>query len=266
MNNALDNRVITEDQENQNMSPDGEFENKRVLITGGTAGIGRAAASAFAADGAQVVIVGRNADHGAAVVHDIGQHGGRGEFLAFDVSTSHVVGELADATGPVDVLVTSAGYRPAPGPAVSTSAADLSLTLSANVAVPYLLSAAYGSLMAEHGGGAMVHVSSGNGTLDQEGFAAYNVSKAAVNAVVRAFAHELGRHGVRVNAVAPGPTYTPYTEQFGAALDQLMAPYPLARPGTADQVASAILFLASQRASHVTGAVLPVDGGQTIVI
>src|ERR1700760_1545735 len=160
------------------MSPDGEFENSRVLITGGTAGIGRAAASAFAADGAQILIVGRNADHGAVVVHDIEQHGGRAGVPAFDVSPPDGVGELVDATGPVDVLVTSAGYRPAPGPAVSTSADDLSLTLSTNVAVPHLLPPAYGSLMADHGGGAMVHVSSGNGTLDQEGFAAYNVSKA----------------------------------------------------------------------------------------
>ena len=67
-----------------------------------------------------------------------------------------------------------------------------------------------------------------------------------------------------MNAVAPGPTYTPYTEQFGAALDQLMAPYPLAHPGTANQLAEAILFLASQRASHITGAVLPIDGGKPL--
>ena len=247
------------------MSIDSEFESKRVLITGGSAGIGRATALAFAARGAQVVIVGRNADTGATVVHDIEQKAGRAEFLTVDLSTSQAVGELVNTTGPVDVLVTCAGYRPAPGPAVSTSVNDLALTLTTNVAVPYLLSAAYGAQMADRGG-AIVHVSSGNATLDQEGFAAYNVSKAAVNALVRAFAHELGHHGVRVNAVAPGPTYTPYTEQFGAALEQLMVSSPLGRPGTADQVASAIIFLASEQASHITGAVLPVDGGQTIVI
>ena len=247
------------------MTSNGDFADKRVLITGGTAGIGRAAAFAFATGGAHVLIIGRNHVTGASAVREIAQLGGSAEFLPFDLSTPSVVSELTDATGPVDVLVNSAGYRPAPGPAVSTSAEELTTTFNTNVTVPYLLSAAYGSLMADRGG-AIVHVSSGNATLDQEGFAAYNVSKAALNALVRAFAHELGRTNVRVNAVAPGPTYTPYTEQFGDALNQLMAAYPLGRPGTADEVASAIVFLASQRASHITGAVLPVDGGQTIVI
>ena len=247
------------------MTRNDEFADKRVLMTGGTAGIGRAAAFAFATGGAHVLIVGRNHVTGESAVREIAQQGGRAEFLPFDLSTPSVVSDLTGATGPVDVLVNSAGYRPAPGPAVSTSAEDLTTTLHTNVTVPYLLSAAYGALMAERGG-AIVHVSSGNATLDQEGFAAYNVSKAAVNALVRAFAHELGRTNVRVNAVAPGPTYTPYTEQFGDALDKLMATTPLGRPGTADEVASAIVFLASRRASHITGAVLPIDGGQTIVI
>ena len=153
------------------MSDEDEFKSKRVLVTGGSAGIGRATASAFASRGAQVIIVGRHTDSGLAVVDDIQQRGGRAGFVQADLSTPEAVGALVEVSGPVAVLVTSAGYRPAPGPAVSTSANDLALTLSTNVAVPYLLSAAYGPLMSDHGG-AMVHVSSANATLDQEGFAA----------------------------------------------------------------------------------------------
>lgn len=84
--------------------------------------------------------------------------------------------------------------------------------------------------------------------------------------MVRAFANEFGPQGVRVNGVAPGPTRTPYSDQFGELLDQLMAPTPLGQPGTAQQVAEAISFLASDRASHITGVVLPVDAGQGMYI
>jgi NAD(P)-dependent dehydrogenase (short-subunit alcohol dehydrogenase family) len=237
---------------------------RRVLITGGTAGIGRASALAFARSGDAVIVVGRDADAGAGVVAEIEGAGGTAEFRAADVGSPEAIRELVAATGPVDVLVTSAGYRPAPGPAVATSAEDLETTWAVNVRAPWLLSAAYGQTMPE--GGAIVHVSSGNAARDQEGFAAYNVSKAAVDAIVRAFAHELGHRGVRVNGVAPGPTYTPYTEQFGAALEDLMRPTPLGRPGTAEQVADAIVFLAGPGAAHVTAAVLPVDGGQGTVL
>jgi NAD(P)-dependent dehydrogenase (short-subunit alcohol dehydrogenase family) len=241
-----------------------DFTDRRVLITGATAGIGRAAAVAFAAAGAEVVAVGRDVEAGAALVAEIEGAGGTASFRAVDVASREAIRELVAATGPVDVLVTSAGFRAAPGPAVATSDDDLEATWAVNVRAPWMLSAAYGPTMPE--GGAIVHVSSGNARLDQEGFAAYNVSKAAVDALVRAFAHELGRAGVRVNGVAPGPTYTPYTERFGDALDALMKPTPLGRPGTADEVAAAILFLAGPAASHITGAVLPVDGGQTTVI
>jgi NAD(P)-dependent dehydrogenase (short-subunit alcohol dehydrogenase family) len=206
-----------------------DFTGRRVLITGGTAGIGRAAAVAFAAAGAEVVVVGRDADAGAAVVAEIEGAGGSASFRSVDVASPDAIRALVAATGPVDVLVTSAGFRAAPGPAVATSEEDLEATWAVNVRAPWMLSAAYGPTMPE--GGAIVHVSSGNARLDQEGFAAYNVSKAAVD-----------------------------------ALDALMKPTPLGRPGTAEEVAAAVLFLASPAASHITGTVLPVDGGQTTII
>jgi NAD(P)-dependent dehydrogenase (short-subunit alcohol dehydrogenase family) len=240
------------------------FAGRRVLITGGTAGIGRATAVAFGAAGAHVIVVGRSAETGPEVVAQITGAGGTAEFRAVDLASADGTRELVTATGPVDVLVTSAGFRPPPGPAVATTAEDLETTWAVNVRGPWLLSAGYGPTMPADG--AIVHVSSANASRDQEGFGAYNVSKAAVDALVRAFAHELGHGGVRVNAVAPGPTYTPYTEQFGAALEQLMEPTPLGRPGTAEQVAAAILFLAGPGAAHITGAVLPVDGGQVSIL
>ncbi|SDT22829.1 SDR family NAD(P)-dependent oxidoreductase [Microlunatus soli] len=243
-----------------------QFQNQRVLVTGGSAGIGKAAATAFADEGADVIIVNRSHDSGTAAVAEITDRGGQAEFHSADLTSSEAISELVVATGPVDVLVTSAGYRPIPGPAADTSEDDLDATWAVNVKAPWLLSAAYGPMMAQRRSGAIVHVSSVSGTLDQEGFGAYNVSKAALNGLVRAFARELGPTGVRVNAVAPGPTYTPYTEQFGSALDELMRPYPLGHPATADQVAAAIIFLAGSTASHITGAVLPVDGGQGTVI
>lgn len=240
-----------------------EFDGKTVVVTGGTIGIGRAAVNAFAAAGARVIAVGRDSVRGADIVREAS---GDVRFVAADLSKVGETRRLAETTGPVDVLVTSAGYHSPPGAAAETSEADFAQTLAVNVTAPFFLSAAYAPAMAERGSGAIVHVSSGNATRDQKGFAAYNVSKAALNAVVRAFANEWGPSGVRVNAVAPGPTRTPYAEQFGSAVDELMARTPLGRPGSVEQVSDAILFLASDRSSHTTGAVLPVDGGQLIFI
>jgi NAD(P)-dependent dehydrogenase (short-subunit alcohol dehydrogenase family) len=237
---------------------------KTVLITGGTSGIGRATAERFAHAGAHVIISGRDQTRGDEVVSEIEQDGGRARFVAADLATADGVRKLADDAGPVDVLVNNAGVFPF-APTHETTREQIEEVLQVNVAAPFELAAAVVPSMAERGEGAVINLSTMAASFGLPGAAIYGASKAAVELMTKAWAAEYGPRGVRVNAVAPGPTRTPGTAGMGDGLEQLASTLPMGRPADAEEIASTIVFLASDDATFINGAILAVDGGRTAV-
>jgi NAD(P)-dependent dehydrogenase (short-subunit alcohol dehydrogenase family) len=138
-------------------------------------------------------------------------------------------------------------------------------TYALNVKAPFFLTGAFAPRMAANGGGAIVNVTTMVASFGMSGMALYGSTKAALELLTKAWAAEYGPQGVRVNAIAPGPTRTPGTEPMGDDLDQLATTLPLGRPADAEEIAAAALFLGSDEASYINGAVLAVDGGRTAV-
>ncbi|KUN01092.1 short-chain dehydrogenase [Streptomyces yokosukanensis] len=238
-------------------------------MTGATSGIGAATATLLAERGAHVLVAGRDASRGASVVAGIRAHGGKADFLAADLRDAASARQLArQATelggGRVDILVNSAGIFPF-GPTAQASPEDVDAVYDLNVKVPFHLVAQLAPAMAERGRGTIVNVSTMVAEYGVAGMALYGSSKAAVNLLTKAWAAEFGPHGVRVNAVEPGPTRTEGTAAMGENLDALAAQAPAGRPAEAREIAEAIAYLAGDAASFVQGAVLPVDGGRTAV-
>jgi NAD(P)-dependent dehydrogenase (short-subunit alcohol dehydrogenase family) len=245
-----------------------ELQGKSALVTGGTSGIGRAVAVALAELGAHVVISGRDVVRGDRVVRDIQSAGGRAHFLATDLRDEASARSLAARTrelvGQVDVLVNNAGIYPF-GPTEQTSEQDFDAVFSLNVKAPYFLVAELAPDMAKRGHGAIINVTTMVAEFGMAGMSLYGSSKAALVLLTKAWAAEYGPRGVRVNAISPGPIRTEGTAGMGDDLDQLAAAAPAGRPGSAEEIAEAIAFLATDRSSFVHGAVLPVDGGRIAV-
>jgi NAD(P)-dependent dehydrogenase (short-subunit alcohol dehydrogenase family) len=244
-------------------------DQKIALVTGATSGIGRATAEQLAARGHHVIVSGRDAERGDAVVRGIREAGGSADFVAADLRDEAGARELAARAtelggGRVDVLVNSAGIFPF-GPTAETTEQGFDDVVGINVKAPYFLVAALAPAMAERGEGAVVNVTTMVAEFGAAGMGIYGASKAALVLLTKSWAAEFGPSGVRVNAVSPGPTRTEGTAAMGEALDQLAAAGPAGRPGTAAEVAEAIVFLATDAASFVHGAVLPVDGGRIAV-
>jgi NAD(P)-dependent dehydrogenase (short-subunit alcohol dehydrogenase family) len=240
-----------------------DLHGRTALVTGATSGIGRAVAIALAAYGADVLIHGRDAERGAEVVQAIVDAGGRARFLAADLTDSADAQRLADAAGDVDILVNNAG--------ISLWAATGALALDVydkmfdgNVRAPFVLVATLAPKMAARGRGAIVSISSMAGDIGMAGGAAYGATKAALEAMTRAWAAELGGRGVRVNAVAPGPVYTP-TPSGPEFIRQLGATTPLDRAAQPEEIAEVVAFLVSDRASYITGTTVAADGGRTAI-
>ena len=239
------------------------------LITGGTSGIGRAAANRLAQLGIHVIVVGRNAERGQKTVAEVRAAGGKADFISSDLRVASSAREVARKAvelgkGHVDILINNAGIFPF-GPTHEMTEKVFEDVYSLNVKAPYFLVAELAPLMARRGKGSIVNVSTMVADYGVAGMSLYGSSKAAVNLLTKAWAAEYGPSGVRVNAVSPGPTRTEGTEAMGEGLEQLAAQAPAGRPGTADEIADAIVFLATDRASFIQGAKLAVDGGRTAV-
>jgi NAD(P)-dependent dehydrogenase (short-subunit alcohol dehydrogenase family) len=248
----------------------GRLAGRRALVTGSTRGIGRAVARALAGEGATVVVSGRDDALGAEVVAELERAGGRCAFVGADLSSgTPAVQRLAQdaavaAEGPIDVLVNNAGALVRAQSLLEATEEQIDRVLALNVKAPFLLTAALAPAMIEAGGGAIVNIGSTSGVVGMAQAALYSASKAALHSLTESFATELGPRGVRVNTVAPGPTLTERTERHTDVLERLTRKSPAGRPATAEEVAAAVVFLASDEAAHIHGATLPVEGGALI--
>jgi NAD(P)-dependent dehydrogenase (short-subunit alcohol dehydrogenase family) len=248
-----------------------DFKEKVVVVTGASSGIGKAVALAFGGRGASVAVVARDQAALHETVELVEGAGGRGLAVARDITTPEAADEIVEAAidrwGRLDVLVNAAGII-AMGTVDQTDDSSWNRVMELNVNAAFrLMRAAIPALKARQG--AIVNVSSVNGLRVFPGLAAYNVSKAAVDQLTRCAAIELAASGVRVNAVNPGVTVTNLhrrsgmgEEQYAAFLTRSKETHPLGRPGRAEEVAELIVFLASDRASFITGETIAVDGGR----
>jgi NAD(P)-dependent dehydrogenase (short-subunit alcohol dehydrogenase family) len=247
------------------------FAEKVVIVTGATSGIGLATAQAFARESANLVLAGRDEAALTAAATATSSVGGRAATCRVDVtaadSASRIVAAAVDTFGGVDVLVNAAGVI-ASGTLEATTDEVWDTMMAINVRAPFrLMRAAAPHLIARKG--TIVNVSSVNGLRSFPGVLAYCVSKAAVDQLTRCAAIEMAPHGVRVNAVNPGVTVTNLHRrsgmdeaQYAAFLERSKTTHPLGRPGDPADVAALILFLASDRASWMTGETIPIDGGR----
>jgi NAD(P)-dependent dehydrogenase (short-subunit alcohol dehydrogenase family) len=230
------------------------------LVTGATAGMGRAVAETLGRHGAEVIVHGRNPERGAAVTAAIVAAGGAARFVAADLNDLAQLAGLAEQAGRVDILVNNAGFSWF-GPTAELDSTVFDAMFTANVRSAYYLVAALAPQMAGRGSGAIINMGSMAGQVGLAGGAAYSATKAALAALTRSWAAEFSPHGVRVNTIAPGPVYTD-----GAAPDRttaLGATTLLARAAQPAEIADVIAFLASPAAGYITGAVIAADGGRT---
>lgn len=242
-----------------------------VLITGALTGIARATAFAFAKKGAKIVASGRHDDAGAALVAELRAAGAEAEFVRADVRHEDDVRALVDATvkrfGRLDIAVNTAGTEGQPGSAVEQTAESYAATFDTNVLGTVLSMKHELRVMQAQGSGSIVNISSTFGHEGGAGASIYSASKHAVEGLTKSVALEVGTQGIRVNAVAPGPIQTGMLDRFTGGGEDVKAYLASLnaqkRVGQPDEIARAILYIASDDASFVTGHILTVDGGKS---
>ena len=241
-----------------------------VLITGALTGIGRATALAFAKDGARLVVSGRKEAEGKALVAELRDLGSEAEFVHADVRHEDDVSNLVEKTvarfGRLDVAVNNAGTEGKPGPVTEQTAESYAATFDTNVLGVLLSMKHEMRVMQGQGSGSIVNLSSTMGQRGAPGASLYTASKHAVEGLTKSAALEGAASGIRINAVAPGPVETGMLNRFTGTAERkagLVAGVPLKRAGTPAEIADAIVFVSSPRASFITGQIISVNGGKT---
>jgi NAD(P)-dependent dehydrogenase (short-subunit alcohol dehydrogenase family) len=236
-----------------------DLEGKVALVTGATSGIGEATAVQLATQGAAVIVHGRDGTRGAAVVAEIENAGGSARFVGAELGEPAEALRLAEAAGDVDILVNNAGFAWF-GPSEKLPLDTLAALFAANVHAPYLLVSVLAPKMVARGHGVIINLASRAGTVGKPDSAAYGATKAALASLARSWAAEYGPAGVRVNAVAPGPVYTNAASRD--LFDSMATTTLLRRVAEPQEIAEVIGFLASPRASYITGTTIDVDAGR----
>jgi NAD(P)-dependent dehydrogenase (short-subunit alcohol dehydrogenase family) len=241
-----------------------------VLVTGALSGIGRATALAFAREKAKVVISGRRAEEGEKLAEELRAFGAEAEFVKADVRFDEEIRALVDHAitrfGRLDIAVNSAGYEGEPTPIVEQTMDRYSAVFDANVLGTLLAMKHELRAMSIQGSGSIVNISSTMGIRGASRNSIYVASKHAVEGLTKSAALEAAALGIRVNAVAPGPIQTDMLDRITGTEQgktTMLATVPLKRAGTPAEIADAIVFVASGKASFMTGEVLRVNGGRT---
>jgi NAD(P)-dependent dehydrogenase (short-subunit alcohol dehydrogenase family) len=250
------------------MSPNNtRLAGRTALVTGSTGGLGAAFAAALAAEGAFVVVSGRNAARGKDVVAGIESRGGAAAFVPADLGlgTDEVRRLAAEATaaahGRIDILVNNAALLLTPSPTADVPEQLIRDAFAVNVTAAFLLTGSIAPAMAQRGRGSIINIGSINGLLGMGGSALYSATKATIHSLTKSWADEYGPQGVRVNTVAPGPSLTERSAEFAEYVAPVLARVPSRRASTMTEVAAAVVFLASDDAANILGATLSVDGG-----
>jgi len=247
-----------------------KFNNKVAIITGGGSGIGQATAELFARQGAGVVVADYDAAKAAQVADGIKAAGAKALAVEVDVSKAGMVADMVQKTldyfGGIDILFNNAGILVA-GSVIDLTEEDWSRVINVNLTGVYLCSKTVLPHMIQRGGGSIINASSSTGAHDAiENTAAYVSSKGGVAMLTKAMALDHIRENIRVNAICPGPTDTPMLRSFFSSPEEVRQfgdSFPIGRLGQPAELAQVVLFLASEEASYVTGALIAVDGGQT---
>jgi NAD(P)-dependent dehydrogenase (short-subunit alcohol dehydrogenase family) len=246
------------------------MSNPVVLITGALTGIGRATALAFGREGARLIVSGRRADAGEALVTELRTLGVEAEFVRADVRHENDVRSLIDRAvarfGRLDVAVNNAGTEGKPGPVLELTPESYADTFDTNVLGTFLSMKHELRVMLAQGSGSIVNISSTMGERGAANASLYTASKHAVEGMTKSAALEGASSGVRVNAVAPGPVDTEMLNRFTGSADRkaaFLTTIPLKRAGKPEEMADAIMFVSSQRANFITGQIIRVNGGKT---